>query len=74
MEGRDGIGKTIEKGETYEVSSAADADQNPPPVGVTGARYNWKDILEVAIPAAIVGGTAAIVWPYVTESDTLPSN
>lgn len=72
VEGRDGVEKTIEKGETYEVTSVADADPNPQPVGVTGARYNWKHVLEVAIPAAIVGGTAAIVWHYVTESNSVP--
>jgi hypothetical protein len=76
VDGRDGEEKTIAKGETYEVTLDAEPSGGggTPQVAITGARFNWKHVLDVAIPAAILGGTAAVVYHFATESDSTTSS
>jgi hypothetical protein len=75
VEGRDGVEKKIEKGESYEVSTDPPnpADDNTPKVGVTGTRFYWKRVFFVAIPALIAGTGAAVAHHFLVVSQHIPT-
>ena len=66
--------KTIEQGQTYEATLAADPEpggaQNQAGVGGTG--INWKHVAFVAIVAGALGGTALALWLEQSESCSNP--
>jgi hypothetical protein len=56
--------KLIEPGETYEATLAPEPSaDNPPKVGVTGTKVNWKHVVDVAIPLVGAGVVACWLWP-----------
>ncbi|MDR3720493.1 MAG: hypothetical protein P4L00_02745 [Candidatus Acidoferrales bacterium] len=66
--------KTIEQGQTYEATLAADPEpgggQNQAGVGGTG--INWKHVAFVAGVAGALGGTALALWLEQSESCSNP--
>ena len=66
--------KTIEQGQTYEATLAADPEPGGGPnrAGVGGTGINWRHVAFVSIIAGAIGGTALALWLEQSESCSTP--